>query len=119
MESHSAIMCCIAGCDRVGTRNLDNKLFCYPHWVDAMNELPKEGCTGCDDVPFKCFCNAEGVITQMGTQNHYCVDHAWKVDRPDQCAGKEWYENTEVSESVAEECKRELGEGKKGGWKRR
>ena len=129
MESYSTIMCCIAGCERVGTRSLEGKLFCYPHWVEEMNEIPpiietncEKECSGCDVVPFKCCvkdCNSGGIITQIGTQNHYCVNHAWKVDRPDQCAGKEWYENTEVSESVAEECKRELEEGKKGGWKRR
>ncbi len=140
----SEIMCCIAGCDRVGGRSLDGLLFCYPHWVEAMNEKPKESCTDCDVVPFKCCvkdCNNEGIITQMGTQNHYCITHAWKVDRPDehglchplqaQCnpadtlraygAGFTVAEDTlpVVSESVAEQCKRELEEGKKKGWKRR
>ena len=93
-------------------------------------------------VPFKCCvkdCNNAGVITEIGTQNHYCIAHAWKVDRPDEAGLRHplkanW--NAEdnlrahvmglsvsekdlpvVSESVADQCKRELEEGKKKGWK--
>jgi hypothetical protein len=101
-------------------------------------------CTGCDDVPFKCCiknCGKEGVITEIGTLDHYCIDHAWKVDRPDENglvhplqarwnaedtlrahgAGLVVNENTlpPVCESVAEECRRELEEGKKRGWRSR
>src|SRR5208337_78098 len=134
----------IAGCTHFGTHFHGGRFYCIDHWREEVGEQPKEECTDCNEctVSFKCCvkdCNGEGIITQIGTQNHYCVKHAWKVDRPDEAGlyhpttahwnaedtlrahGAGAAIDTEklpaVPESVAEQCKRELEEGKKKGWK--
>ena len=140
----STVNCCIAGCNHFGTSAFEGKLFCYQHWLEEQRPPENKACAECDAVPFKCCiinCGKEGVITEIGTLDHYCIDHAWKVDRPDEnglvhplqarwnaedtlrARGKGIIVNENdlpaVSESVAEQCKREMEEGRKRGWKLR
>lgn len=135
----SVSQCEIAGCLKFGTHFHAGRWFCIEHWGEAVGE---QECKECVAIPFKCCvkdCNAKGVITQIGTQNHYCLSHAWRVDRPDEAGlqhplqanwnpedavrahGTGLDVNNDalpaVSGSVAEECKRELEEGRKKGWK--
>jgi hypothetical protein len=136
-------LCCIAGCYKVGTHFHDGRFYCMEHWQEAVGETPVDFRACCSN-PVRCSvtdCSNEGVITQYpkGVRTHYCVDHAWKADRPDEAGLRHplkanW--NAEdalrahvmglavsekdlpaVSESVAEECRRELEEGRKKGWK--
>ena len=135
--------CCIAGCIHFGTHFHEGRFYCIEHWGEAVGEPPVDY-RASTIVPFKCCvkdCNNAGVSTEIGTQNHYCISHAWKVDRPDEAGlqhPKQAHWTPEdavrahgkglsisekdlpiVSESVAELCKRELEEGKKKGWKTR
>lgn len=135
--------CCIAGCTYFGTHFHDGRFYCIEHWGEAVGEPPVDYRVNVI-IPFKCCvsgCDNEGVITQVNTQNHYCIDHAFRVDRPNEAGvyhHPEMNWNAEdalrahgtglsvsekdlpvVTESVAEQCKREIEEGRKKGWKTR
>jgi len=137
-------MCCIADCDRYGVIQYEGKLYCRFHAEEAK---ANDGCIGCDlctSEPKCCVegCTRPGIITEVGKEGDalrtYCVEHAWKIDRPDENGLRHnkarW--NTEdsirahgagaaiditqlpiVSESVADECLHELEEGQKSGWR--
>jgi hypothetical protein len=84
----SETFCCIAGCHHIGNhKDGSGRLFCDEHWKDKTEEDPTcgEGCDGCNgcsvcSVPG---CGKEGIIHQAKTGKVFCVDHAWKYDRPD------------------------------------
>jgi hypothetical protein len=142
----SEVMCCIADCDRYGVIEYLGKLYCRFHADEAKAEN-KDDCIGCDlctSEPKCCVegCDKPGIISEVCSGNvvkTYCVTHAWKIDRPDENGlvhpnkGRWNAEDTlrahgegidvdkeklpAVSETIYEQCVREMEEGRKSGWK--
>lgn len=151
-RSKSETACCVYGCNMLGRRTFDGKLFCLPHWEEEQAGAEKaaykaavsgEDCTDCNGCPLPCDvdgCKGEGVITQNKTGKHFCLQHAWKADRPDENGlshptTAQW-EVTDalrahgagviidisklpiVPDDISEQCRKEIAEGQKRGWKK-
>lgn len=77
----SVTKCCIAGCANTGVAKFKDRLYCRYH----LDEERLADTTPAPFTPYKCSvheCFEQGVITQSGTGKHFCIDHAWQVDRP-------------------------------------
>jgi len=76
---NSQVMCCIDGCESLGAHvdPLSNRLYCEYHWQEECRHCNAPPCDqpGCADA---------GLVTQHGTNNHWCTKHAWRRDRMEQ-----------------------------------
>ncbi len=147
---HVAGMCCIAGCNFYGTSMFEDRLYCYQHWLEEQRRPSHTDCPGCDlcTAEPKCCvagCDKPGVVTEVAdVTKTWCVDHAFRSDRPDENGlthptKAQWNaEDTlrahgeglavdksdqgnlpSISKTVYEQCMAEMEEGRKCGWNER
>ena len=111
-------LCCIAGCHHTGTRaDANGRRFCDDHWQEEICSVPG--------------CGLGGMVFDQSTGRSFCTNHAWKLNCPEDPeplveitnpqlgmgAGIEAIRLPEVSDTVREECLRELDEGKLNKWR--
>ena len=93
----STITCNVDECERAATHSDDKGfLYCDEHWqkrdgISVGFEPAKDpcvsGCKDCNECAPTCAvpgCNEIGIVMQFATGKAFCIQHAWKLDRPEE-----------------------------------